>query len=280
MVTIIHYQPAGKNMSPPPLPISVTIIAKNEESRIGNAIRSVSGWTSEVIVVDSGSTDKTCDIARSLGAKVFHNDWQGYGLQKRFAEEKATNDWILNIDADECILDELRAEITQAFAAESSLPDGFFIPIHDRYHITGKISNYVPFCPVRLYRKSKGRYSTSPVHDRVDMAENAKTARLKGRIAHDSLLSFSHRLEKLDSYTAAQVKNLLAKGRKPKFWRIVTEFPVCFFRGYFLRGYWREGLMGYIYATNFAYSRFYRQICLLEAYKRQEHASSQPPEAD
>ena len=86
------------------LPISVTIIAQDEADRIGMAIASVRDWVDEVVVVDSGSTDGTPEIAQSLGARVIHHDWPGYGQQKRFAEDQAQNDWILNIDADERIL--------------------------------------------------------------------------------------------------------------------------------------------------------------------------------
>ena len=242
------------------LPISVTIIAQDEADRIGMAIESVRDWVDEVVVVDSGSTDGTQEVAASLGARVIHHDWPGYGQQKRFAEDQSRNDWILNIDADERILPELEAEMTQLFAQGAPDADGYFIAIHDRLYCTDRLSAYTPYKPVRLYRKSKGRYSTSPVHDRVQMESGARTATLKGRMAHDSLKSFHHRVDKMNEYTEAQAKDLLARGRKPSSFRILTEFWTAFIVGYFFRGYWRGGLMGYIYAVNFAYSRFLRQI--------------------
>ncbi|WP_409524160.1 glycosyltransferase family 2 protein [Nitrincola sp. MINF-07-Sa-05] len=249
---------------PAKLPISVTIIAVNEADRIVAAIESVIDWCDEVIVIDSGSTDDTVAVAEQAGARVLYNPWPGYGQQKRFSEDQARNDWILNIDADERTLPELREEIEQLFASREALADGYFIAIHDRLYGSDSLSAYTPYKPVRLYRLSQGRYSESPVHDRVQMNANARTANLKGRMAHDSVRSFHHRVAKMNGYTEAQASDLRARGRKPSTFRIIIDFWTSFISGYFLRGYWRGGLMGYIYAMNFAYSRFLRQIKLYE----------------
>lgn len=242
------------------LPISVTLITLNEADRIEQAIHSVRDWVDEVIVIDSGSQDGTQAVAEAAGARVIFNAWPGYGQQKRFAEDQAQNDWILNIDADERILAELRDEILSLFTSGTPAADGYFMAIHDRLYLTDQLSAYTPYNPVRLYRKSRGRYSESPVHDRVIMQEGAKTTQLKGRVAHDSLRSFYHRIEKMNDYTEAQAADLLARGRKASRFRILTDFWTSFISGYFFRGYWRGGLMGFIYAMNFAYSRFLRQI--------------------
>src|ERR1700761_4206838 len=97
------------------LPISVFIITKDEEDRVPRAIKSVQGWVDEIIVVDSGSADKTVDVAAKLGAKVLYNEWKGYGLQKVFSEGLCRNKWLLNIDADEEISPELRDQIAAEF---------------------------------------------------------------------------------------------------------------------------------------------------------------------
>ena len=92
-------------------PVTCTIIAKNEVDRIARAIESVRGLVDEILIIDSGSTDGTQALAESLGARVVFNEWVGYGQQKRFAEDQARNDWILNLDADEWLSDQLRAEL-------------------------------------------------------------------------------------------------------------------------------------------------------------------------
>src|SRR5262245_51055575 len=98
------------------LPLSVFIITLNEADRVGRAIASVKDWAAEVIVIDSGSTDGTQELCRTLGAKVIHHDWPGYGEQKRFGEEQCHESWLLNIDADEIIPEALAAEIKALFA--------------------------------------------------------------------------------------------------------------------------------------------------------------------
>src|SRR5918998_2158533 len=97
------------------LPVSVFIIAKNEADRIGDTIRAVRDLTDDLIVVDSGSTDGTQAVAETLGARVIHNAWPGYGPQKRFAEELCRHPWLLNLDADEVVPPDLAAEIRGLF---------------------------------------------------------------------------------------------------------------------------------------------------------------------
>lgn len=248
---------------PPKLPISVTIITQDEADRVGPAIESVIDIADEVIVVDSGSTDGTQAVAEGLGARVVHHDWPGYGRQKRYAEELARNDWILNIDADERLLPELRDEIAARFEGEPD-EDAFRLPIHDRFLCSERISRKAQYLPVRLYRRSRGRYSESPVHDRVQMEEGARIGVLTGRIAHDSTRSLSHRLQKMDGYTRMQAEDMRRKGRRASGVRLVADFWLSFLLGYFTKGFWRAGLIGYIYAMNYAYSRFLRQAKLYE----------------
>lgn len=252
------------------LPISVIIITQNESDRIQAAIKSVSEWVSEIIIVDSGSTDDTVTKAKMLGAKTFFNEWQGYGKQKRFAEEQASNEWLLNLDADERVTDDLQKEILKLFQEPILLADGYYIAIHDVIYLTKKLNPKTPYKPIRLYNKLKGRYSDSPVHDRVIMKPDAKVKKLSGKIAHESIRNFSHRVDKLNAYSSAQVADLITKGRIPSTTRIIVEFWTSFIKRYFIKGYWRQGLVGYIYAMNYAYSRFLRQIKLYEAYKNND----------
>ena len=261
-------QKGERRMSGVKLPVSVTIITLNEEKRLGAALDSVSDWVDEMIVIDSGSTDSTISIAKEKGARLLHHDWCGYGLQKRFAEEQARHDWILNIDADERITPQLRAEIEALFAegvkSVEQKADGFFIAIHPRIYGTDRLSRKTPHVAVRLYRKSRGRYRDSPVHDRVVMASDARTGDLAGKIAHDSILSYTHAVEKMNRYSDAQVADMMAKNRRFSGVRLVGEFWLSFLKGFVLRGHWREGLPGYIAAVNYAYSRFLRQAKFYE----------------
>ena len=104
------------------LPISCFIIAQDEADRITNTIESVIDIVDEVVVIDSGSTDGTQDLARQLGCKVFFNKWKGYGPQKRFGEDCAKNEWLLNLDADEYLSDQIKSEILQTFDDNNNHP--------------------------------------------------------------------------------------------------------------------------------------------------------------
>lgn len=252
------------------LPISVTIICCNEIERIKNTIESVQEWVDDIVVIDSGSTDGTIELVERMGVRIIHNPWPGYGMQKKFAEGKAKNDWILNLDSDEEILPELRDEIILLFTTSETKFDAYKIRILDRFLCTRELSSYVLHNYVRLYRKSKYSYSTSTVHDSVLISDQSQVGQLKKNIAHDAMKSFRHRIEKMNEYTDAQVIDLQKKGRASNKFRIILEpfwtFIVC----YFVRGYFKNGLMGYIYSINFSYSRFLRQIKLYELEMKQK----------
>ncbi|MDN3718133.1 glycosyltransferase family 2 protein [Roseibium salinum] len=158
------------------LPLSAFIIARNEADRIARPIESVRGWVDEVVVIDSGSTDGTIAVAERLGAKVVHNEWAGYGPQKRFGEDQCRNDWLLNLDADEEVTPELAAEIRAKFADGSYREaDGWRIMIRDMYaHENAPAPWAYGYHQIRLYDRRQGRFSDSIVHDTVRPEEGAK----------------------------------------------------------------------------------------------------------
>ena len=160
----------------------------------------------------------------------------------------------------------MREEITALFAVGDPPADAYEIAIHevfpgeDEPHPLG-----YALAPVRLYRRDKGSYNPSPVHDRVDLAAGAKVARLKGRIRHISVRSLGHQLEKLNSYTDAQVRDLEARGRRVNVARVFLEFPGNFLKAYFGRRHFLRGTYGFMTAMNFA---FYRYLRVAKAWER------------
>lgn len=251
-----------------PLPVSAFIIAQNEADRIGRTIESLSGWVDEIIVVDSGSQDGTVDIARSLGARVLHNDWPGYGQQKRFGEDQCRNQWLLNLDADEEVTSELAAEIQGLFETDThQQADGWRIMIRDVYaHEDHPASWAYGYHQIRLYDRTKGRFSESSVHDTVRPVTGAKIKSLEGIIAHRSIRSLDFQVGKYNRYSNMQVADLKARSRHLPRWRLLTEFPVGFFKAYFLRRYRRYGWWGFILAINYAHARFLR---IAKAYEQE-----------
>jgi glycosyltransferase involved in cell wall biosynthesis len=246
------------------LPISCFIIAKNEAARIGRTIDSVREWVDEVLVIDSGSSDRTEEISRSLGATFLFNPWQGYGPQKRFGEDQCRHDWVLNLDADEVVSMALRAEIIAGFEAKRQGVDGFNLyvcdvlpgrdqplPLARRYNI------------VRLYNRRKMRYSDSAVHDRV-MSEGHPLGQWRGLVLHYSHLSLSQAIAKANYYSDLQAETMKPKPAWQLKLRLLFEFPLYFLRYYIARGYFMGGSQGLAYSMVFASFRFFRIAKMLE----------------
>ena len=246
------------------LPISCFIIAQDESDRITNTIKSVIDFVDEVIVIDSGSTDGTQDIAKQLGCKVFFNTWNGYGPQKRFGEDCTRNEWLLNLDADEYLSDEIKSEILQTFDNNNDDYNFFSMkvtPIYPNWK-RPRLFSASHQC-VRLYNKRFGRFSNSPVHDSVQ-TNNSKVFYFKNHIYHNSVRSFKHLIEKEESYIQLQSKTLNDKNKIFLFLRIFIEFPLAFIKYYFIRRHFTGALTGLITALILAYYRWKRVVILFK----------------
>lgn len=243
------------------LPISVFIICKNEADRIHLPILSTRDWTSEIIVVDSGSTDGTMEKAEELGAtQVLFNEWPGYGQQKIFAEGLCKNRWLLNLDADEACSPALITHIQQLFAAGE--------PRDALYAIRNTMVFPHEFTPrkfspsgffVRLYPKDKAGFKDSIVHDSViDRTGNLPTIRIEAPIHHSGFRDYRHMIEKMNFYSGQQAEDMFNRGKKVSAWRLVLEPFVMFPKAYFGRGYWRFGSEGFVHALFYAFARTMR----------------------
>ncbi|GJE60859.1 glycosyltransferase family 2 protein [Methylobacterium trifolii] len=258
--------------------LSVFIIARNEADRIGATIRAVRDLTDDLVVVDSGSTDGTQALAESLGARVIHNDWPGYGPQKRFAEEQCRHVWLLNVDADEVVPPDLAADIRALFAAGEPARPAWRIGIAEIFPGEGKPHPWAyTLTPVRLYRKDRGRYSPSPVHDRVDLQPGIEAGRLKGVIHHFSVRSLGDQLDKLNRYSDQQADDLEARGVAIPSWRIFVELPGNFLKAYLGRRHFVRGVYGFLTAMNYAISRHLR---VAKHYERRRLGPPPPTRVD
>lgn len=243
-----------------PLPLSIFIIARDEADRIGAVIDAVRTLTDDLIVVDSGSSDDTAALAEARGARVVHRDWEGYGPQKRFAEELCRHDWMLNLDADEVVPPELAAEIRALFAGLGGPEaDGYRTGIAEIFPGEAKPHRFAyTLWPVRLYRRSRGRYNPSPVHDRVDMADGARIEALRGIVHHFSVRSLGDQIAKLHRYSDQQAEDLSARGVVIPTWRVIFEFQASFWKAYLGRRHFMRGTYGFLTAMNYAIARHMR----------------------
>jgi glycosyltransferase involved in cell wall biosynthesis len=239
------------------LKVSCTIIAMNEADRIQRTIQSLHGLVDEVLVVDSGSTDGTQSMAEALGARVIFNAWRGFGPQKRFAEDMAAHDIILNLDADEWLPEELRAELLHHLS-QPTLPAGSFkmrmkmvYPGCEKPYPFADFHNYV-----RLYDRRKTRFADSLAHDEVQPTADA--IQLKAPAYHQSSRSIQHIIDKSKYYYGLQIDEGKRKSKLGLTLRLLIEFPTQFAKFYFFRRHIFGGVYGIKFAAAAAYSRLLR----------------------
>jgi glycosyltransferase involved in cell wall biosynthesis len=233
--------------------LSVVIIAHNEEEIIRRCLDSVKSVAEEIVVIDSMSSDRTAEICRSFGCRVFSRVFDGYGTQKQFAVDQAAHDWVLSIDADEVLTPELQEEML-ILMADPGEAAGFEIPFALFY--MGRLLRFGGVGHekhLRLFNRKHGRFTTVPVHEGIQT--EGKTGRLHGKIHHYSYRSISHQLQKIDTYSTQGAKANAAKGRSFLKCQVFLKFKFTFLAIYLLKGGIFDGYPGFMWAyTNALYS--------------------------
>ncbi len=232
--------------------VSVTIITFNEERNIARALESVR-WADEIVVVDSGSIDRTLEIARSYTDKVYVRDWPGYAAQKQRALELASHDWILSIDADEVVTPELKQEILEVLKQPGF--NGYYIS-RLNYYLNFPIhySGWSPDYQLRLFRKDKGRWQGSYVHESVRL--EGMVGYLKARLKHYSIQSLSAHHTRLDRYTTLAAEEMYSKGRRVGYSDLLLRPALVFLRNYLLKLGFLDGVAGLVICYFSAYYVF------------------------
>jgi glycosyltransferase involved in cell wall biosynthesis len=233
--------------------ISATIITYNEERNLPRAIESLR-CVDEVVVMDSGSNDRTVEIAGKLGARVVEGPWPGYANQKNLAADQATHDWILSIDADESLSEALEAEIWQLKKSKPRF-DAYTMPRMAQY--LGRWirhSGWYPDRKVRLYDRSKAQWVGPYVHESVKV--NGRIGHLESNLLHFTCSSLSEHLKTMDRYTTLAAEQLLASGEKVTATRLILEPPWTFFRTYVLKSGYLDGVEGLAIANMAALYNF------------------------
>ncbi len=239
--------------------ISVTIITKNEEENIVDCLETVK-WADEIIIVDSFSRDRTVALAKNYTNKIVVHPFENYADQKNFAVQQASNPWILSIDADERVSDELKEEIVQI--VNSNLADGYWIPRLD--YMFGKIIKHGGwyFQPhIRLFKSDKAQWF-SEVHETVIV--NGRVGLLKNPLLHYSHLTISHFIQKLDAYTTIEAKAQCQKGIKSNVFKIIFLPGIVFLYKYLYKLGFLDGIHGLVLAVSLAYYHFIKQTKIWE----------------
>lgn len=242
--------------------LSVIVITKNEAANIAECLKSVA-FADEFIVVDSGSTDGTVELARALGARVeVTSDWPGFGPQKNRALDLATGDWVLSIDADERVTPELAREIRDTMAA----------PRADAYEIA-RLSNFCgrdirhsgwwPDYVLRLFKRGAARFNDAAVHERVVPANGQPPLQLKGHFQHYPYDNLDALIAKINRYSSDAAAAMYAKGRRTSVLGALGHSFWTFVRIYLIRRGFLDGRHGLVLAVTAASGSFFRYSKLM-----------------
>ncbi|MDZ7262736.1 MAG: glycosyltransferase family 2 protein [candidate division KSB1 bacterium] len=222
--------------------LSVIIITLNEEKNIRECLEGVQ-WADEIVVVDSRSSDNTCQIARNFTDKVFTVDWLGFSGTKNYALEKAEGQWVLWLDADERVPEELAQEIQKAI--QSDEVDGFYLP--RKAYFLGRWIRHCGWYPgyvLRLFKREKARFNDALVHEGLEF--QGKTGKLKTPLLHYTDRAIEHYFSKFNHYTTLAAQQLLQKGKQFRLMDLLFRPLHTFFRMYFLKLGFLDGIQGVI----------------------------------
>jgi glycosyltransferase involved in cell wall biosynthesis len=238
------------------IPVSAVIVTKDEEENIQDAIGSVKDF-SEIIVIDSYSSDRTVEICKKYTEKVFQEEWQGYAKQKQKGIERATMPWVLILDADERITPELKSEIAKVLDDKSH--NGFYIPRKNFF--LGRWIRHGGWWPdytLRLFRKDMAFIEEREVHEKVVV--NGNTKYLKNPMEHHTSRTLSDFLKKLEDYSTLSAKEMGRKGRRPGILTITFRPFLTFSKMFFLRLAFLDGRYGLILSLLYSYYTFLKYV--------------------
>lgn len=228
------------------LPLSLVVITYNEEKNLDRCLASAVGLVSEIVVVDSNSTDGTVATAQKYGARVVPRAFEGYAQQKIFATAQASNDWILSLDADEQLTPELMASIKQTLVT----------PQHSVYkmaRLTSYCGKWIKHCgwypdyQVRLYNRTKGSWQELKVHEYWKLADgNGMIGMLDGDLLHYSFTSIEQHKRKIERYTDLAAEAAMEKGKKGSLLKVIFSPMWHFISEYFFRLGFLDGYYGWV----------------------------------
>ncbi|GEA51313.1 glycosyl transferase [Vibrio inusitatus NBRC 102082] len=255
--------------------LSVTIITKNEEDRIESALQSVEHIATEIIVLDSGSTDRTVEIAKKYTDLVFETDWPGYGKQKQRALDLAKCEWVLSLDADEVLDNALSSSIIEALNTNNPEYSAYKLPWGVTIH--GKTLKYgrSARATLRLFRRHGARFTLDEVHEGI-VPSKGKTGQLKGLLLHYTQRDFGHGLDKSAKYAWLGAQKYFRKGKKPRPFPIIILGAIwSFFHIYILRLGFMDGPVGFMVAARYAIGNYNKHMGLWFLYYDKKNSKSQ-----
>jgi glycosyltransferase involved in cell wall biosynthesis len=239
------------------LPVSGVVITLNEAANIRRCLDSLR-FCAEVLVVDSGSDDGTPGIARSMGARVVHQDWLGFGPQKHFAVEQAAHDWVLCLDADEWVSEALGRSIRELL---DTPPDCKAYRMPRRNILLGRALRYgggYPDTKLRLFDRRHARWNQAMVHEQVETS--AEVGLIEADLMHETAPDLPAAMAKWARYAAMQAAAMHASGKRSGWHRILFSPPARFLKQYVVQQGFRDGLAGFAMAAFSSYFCFFKYL--------------------
>ncbi|MFT5471442.1 MAG: glycosyltransferase involved in cell wall biosynthesis [Verrucomicrobiales bacterium] len=255
-----------------PLPLTIFVVTKNEENNLRRCLTSAADLASELVVVDSGSTDGTEAVAREFGAQWHFQEWLGFREQKKVALALCSQPWVLLLDSDEEISAELRPELI-AFLESGDLDEFDGAEFPRRTEFLGRWITHGDWYPdrkLRLFRRDRGVIGGDPEHEVVKVPGAVK--RMRGDLNHYSFPTMLSFISKIETFSNAFLENEIERGRRWSPIRTLTRPFWRFFRGYFLRRGFLDGFPGFWIAISVAYLSFIRYSRTYEHQKNEETA--------
>lgn len=241
--------------------ISAVVIARDEGRNIAACLESLR-WADEIVVVDSGSSDGTREIARRYTDKVFDVPWKGFGPQKQAAVDLASHDVVLNVDCDERVTAELAEEIREVLPG-SRMAAAYTVP--RRTFLGGKEIRHCGWYPdrtTRLFDRTRARFSADLVHERVEVS--GETVPLKGHLLHYSFSGIGEMIPKINRYSDLSARQMYERGRRCGIVDLLLRPPFAFLRTYFLRLGFLDGVEGVVISATTGWLAFAKYAKLRE----------------
>ncbi len=230
--------------------LSVAMIVNNEQQNLPQCLDTVKDWVDEIVILDSGSTDKTEQIAQEYGAKFYTNtDWQGFGKQRQLAQKYVTSDYVFWIDADERVTEELKQSIIQAVKTDKSDIVYAVGRLNEIFGRKIRHSGWYPDYVLRLYKTDFTQYGNELIHEIVFVPKKAKIIKLKGDLIHYPYKNIYYYLTKSTKYTKAWADQKECEGKKASLFQAITHSLSCFIKMYFFKMGILDGKQGLILAV-------------------------------
>ena len=249
--------------------LAAVIITLNEERNIEACLESVS-WADEIVVLDSGSSDRTVELARRYTNRVAVRPWDGYSAQRNAAHDLALSDWILSLDADERITPELAREIEQMLTGPDDRNVGYKLPYKvffgDKWL---KHGGFYPESHLRLFKRGKGAYGDRAVHEALKV--DGPVGLMKGFVEHYTYDSVGDFLDRMERYASLSAEEYFRQGRKTGPLRMAGRAWFTFFNMYVLRLGFLDGYEGFLMAGLYSFYNFVKYSKLKELWDREEN---------